>query len=93
MTSPHDPAVRNALYSLSLPDRQVFLDSSFQLLNKSKEEITNEHDKKCIGKFIDYLKTIYFQKTIPESWFLHMVQLYNRHSFFLTWLATIPKPS
>lgn len=93
MTSPHDLVVRNTLYSLSLPDRQAFLDSSFDLLKKIKEDLPNEHDKKCIAKFMDYLKTIYFQKTIPESWFPHMVQLYNRHSFFLTWLATIPKPS
>ena len=93
MTSPYDPAIRNALYSLPLSDRQAFLDSSFDLLKKIKEDLPNEDDKKCIGKFMDYLKTIYFQKTIPESWFLHMVQLYNRHSFILTWPASIPKPS
>lgn len=93
MTALHDLAIRNALYSLSLSDRQVFLDSSFDLLKKIKEDLPNEHDKICIGKFMDYLKTIYFQKTIPESWFLHMIQLYNRHSFFASWIATIPKPS
>lgn len=88
-----NPAIKNALYSLPLPERQQFLDSSFDLLSKIKEDLTNEDEKKILTKFQAYLKTIYFQKAIPENWSLHMNQLYSRHSFFLTWVSSIPKPS
>jgi hypothetical protein len=93
MTAPHDPAIRNGLHSLSPQERQAFLDSSFDSLKKIKEELTDEHERKALDRFLNYLKSIYFQKSIPENWFFHMSQLYSRHSFFLTWLSTIPKPS
>lgn len=82
---------KTALLSLSLSDRQVFLEESFVWLSEIQPQ--SENDRLFVEVFFEKLKEIYTIDVIPDIWLSTTFQLYQLQPLFHLWLRRIPKPS